>query len=448
MTDMTRRAALATGTGALFAPALPAFADARRSALGAPAHPFPPRQSRSSHAMPQTSLSAVRLDRLEALLARHVSSGDLPGCVALVHRRGETRVAVLGSQSVAGSSMRRDTIFRIASLTKPVTAALAMMLVEDGVLRLDDPVDPLLPELASRRVLRSLDADLDDTVPANRSITLRDLLTMRMGLGAIMVWPAVHPIQFAMEESGVAPGWQLFDGPPEEYMRRLGALPLVYQPGEGWLYDTGMHVAGILMERATGSRLDVLMRDRLFEPLGMADTGFHVPPDRLERLAGFYSRDFASGRLEEVEPAGGGRFAAPPAFHSGSGGLVSTADDNLAFCRMLLAGGMHEGRRLLSRPSVMLMTSDQLTQAQRHAAAIFLEGHSGWGFGMAVGLARAGIELSPGRFGWNGGYGTSAYTDPAEGLIGILMTQRMMDSPLAPAHFRDFWTGAYAAIAD
>lgn len=450
MNGIDRRNIFKAAAGAFLS--TPAFA-ANAGEPARPADAAPVSTSKTagtSTAIPSGGLSTERLERMQATLMGHVERGDLPGFVALIHRNGETHVATGGGQALDGAPMRRDTIFRIASLTKPITATMAMMLVEEGVLRLDDPVDTFLPELANRQVLRSLEGDLSDTVPASRPITLRDLLTLRFGLGAIMVWPSAYPIQFAMEERGVAPGPGLFEGAPDEYMKRLGELPLAHQPGEGWLYDTGMHVAGILLSRATGKPLGELLRERVFEPLGMKDTGFFVPADKLDRFATFYHKDHQSGRLVVREEPASGRFASHPAFESGSGGLVSTADDYLAFSRMMLAGGVHEGKRLLSRPAIALMTRDHLSEDQKAGphGALFFNGNRGWGFGMAVDLRRDEIEMSPGRFGWDGGYGTSAYADPAEGLIGILMTQRMMDSPAMPLHFRDFWTGAYAAIDD
>lgn len=385
------------------------------------------------------------MNRLESdlrdALSPHVEEGEVPGLVALIHAEGRTHAVASGRRSLDGATMTRDTIFRIASLTKPVTAALAMMLVEDGVIGLDDPVDPWLPELADRRVLAEIDAALDDTVPASRPISLRDLLTQRFGLGAIMEWPSRHPIQFAMEERGVAPGPGFFAGTPEEYLRRLGELPLAHQPGEGWLYDTGMHVAGILLARAGGKSLGSLMRERIFEPLGMADTGFHVPAGKRDRLVSFYRMDFDSGKLVGFDD--GGRFASPPAFESGSAGLVSTVDDYLLFLRMLVDGGRHADVRLLSPEAVAEMTRDQLTAEQRESAELFLEGRWGWGLGMAVALEQGRYGHEPGSFGWNGGYGTTAYADPVSGLIGILFTQRTMDSPEMPSHFRDFWQTAY-----
>ena len=299
-------------------------------------------------------------------------------------------------------------------------------------------------------MLKSLGSPLDDTVPASRAITLRDLLTLRFGLGAIMVWPSVYPIQKAMEERGVAPSWKLFDKSPDNYMKHLGELPLVHQPGEAWLYDTGLNVAGVLVERASGQKFSAFLQERIFGPLGMKDTGFFVPPEKIDRLAYYYMRDQAAGKFSLVNSAEGGLFAQPPAFKSGSGGLASTADDYLAFCGMMLGGGRLGDTRILSRPTVALMTMDHLTEAQKTGgnADIFFNGNTGWGLGMAVATRRDQPWLTPGRFGWDGGYGTSGYTDPQEGLIGVLLTQLMMDSPVAPRHFTDFWTGAYQAIDD
>ena len=177
--------------------------------------------------------SGAGLDRMRGVMAGHVERGHAPGIVTLVSRRGETRVDAVGTKAVGGGDpMGRDTIFRIASMTKPIAAVAAMILVEECRLRLDDPVDPLLPELADREVLKGLDGPLEDTVPANRPITLRDLLTLRLGIGAVLAPPGLYPIQGAMEEAGVAPGADSPSLPPDEWMRRLGGLPLIHHPGE------------------------------------------------------------------------------------------------------------------------------------------------------------------------------------------------------------------------
>jgi CubicO group peptidase (beta-lactamase class C family) len=344
--------------------------------------------------------------------------------------------------------MRRDTIFRIASMTKPITAAPAMILVEECRLRLDDPVDPFLPELAKRTVLRRIDAALDDTVPATRPITLRDLLTFRAGFGLVWAPPGHYPIQKAMSEAGLQPGPLSPTFSPDDFMKRIGALPLAHQPGEQWMYHTGADVLGVLIARASGESLEAFLRERIFAPLGMNDTGFHVPPAKLDRLASAYSANAATRAIEVFDDRGASRYARPPAFPSGGGGLVSTAGDYLAFCRMLLAKGRAGGERILSRPSVELMTSNQLTPAQRQGGAGILGDGRGWGFGMSVVVRRDDLCASPGRFGWDGGYGTSGHSDPAEDLVGILLTQRLMDSPSGPPVFKDFWTSAYQALDD
>lgn len=394
-------------------------------------------------------LSRPRLGRLRDLLDAGVERGDMPGYVALVHRRGETHVAAGGKLAANGrEKMRRDTIFRISSLTKPVLAAAAMSMVEEGSLRLDDPVEELLPELADRRVLKCVSSPLDETVPAVRSITLRDLLTFRFGFGAVMDFSSRHPIQEAMEQAGVAPGPFMPTVTPDRYMASLGELPLIHQPGERWLYHTGSDVLGILLARAADRSLAELLQERLFEPLGMKDTGFHVPAGKLKRLAGAYRYDPAAGKLVCVDEGKNGRWSQPPIFEAGSGGLVSTADDYLSFCRMMLAKGRHGRKYLLSRPTVELMTTDQLLPSQKQGAELFFGDAKSWGLGLAVTVRRTDLWETPGRFGWDGGLGTSAYTDPQEGLIGILLTQRMMDSPHPPRTYTDFWSGAYQAIDD
>jgi CubicO group peptidase (beta-lactamase class C family) len=389
-------------------------------------------------------LSKDRLDRMHDILTGSVTSGELPGYVALVHRHGETYVATAGGLELGGDApMRRDTIFRIASMTKPITAVATMILVEECRLRLDDPVDDLLPELANRRVLRSLDAELDDTVPAVRPITVRDLLTFRPGIGLVLAQPGTYPIQRAIDEAGATPGLDTPDFGPDEWIRRLGGLPLVHQPGEAWMYHIGADILGVLIARAAGQPFGDFLRERVFAPLGMADTGFHVPPDRRDRLAAAYEPDPRTGEfVRRDDPRD-----RPPAFASGGGGLVSTADDYLAFSRMLLNGGRHDGGRILSRPAVELMTTDHLTPAQKAGNEIFF-GPGGWGFGVQVDTCVDNLYIRPGRFGWSGGLGTTAYTDPGEGLVGMLLTQRAMTSPVPPPVMFDFWTCAYAAIDD
>src|SRR6266566_2881128 len=220
--------------------------------------------------MSASGLSTARLGRLRGALSRHVESGDMPGLVALVARRGEVHVEAIGTTEAGGSEpVRRDTIFRIASVTKQVAAVAAMTLIEECRLRLDDPVDGLLPELADRQVLARIDAPLGDTVPAQRPITVRDLLTFLMGIGAIMAPPGQYPIQRALDEAGLEPGPGGPQVEPDEWMKRLGSLPLAYQPGDKWLYHTGSDVLGVLMARATGQSLAEVLAERVLRPLGM-----------------------------------------------------------------------------------------------------------------------------------------------------------------------------------
>ncbi|HTJ70844.1 MAG TPA: serine hydrolase domain-containing protein [Actinospica sp.] len=391
------------------------------------------------------------LSRLHRVLSGYVQRGAVPGLVAAVAKDDSTHVEVLGRRDADhGEAMRRDSIFRIASMSKPITAVAALMLVEDCVLRLDDPVEEFLPELADRRVLRSPGSPLTETVPAGRSITLRDLLTFRAGFGA--VWNPDWPITAAMQEAGIAAGPpRLSPEPapePDLYMRRLGELPLIHQPGEAWLYHLPLAVTGVLIARAAGKPFGDYLRERLFEPLGMDDTAFHVPPDKQERFVSAYRADPESGALTLVDPGENGVWSEPPLFPDGGGDLVSTVDDYLVFARMLLGGGVYSGTRILSRPSVELMATDHLTDENRRHGGL-TEGvwdAAGWGFGVQVTTARTG-PASVGRYGWSGGLGTTWFNDPRERLIGILLTQRLWQSPQPPDVAADFETAAYAALA-
>jgi CubicO group peptidase (beta-lactamase class C family) len=392
-------------------------------------------------------LSKARLGRLHDVMAGYVERGAVPGLVTLVSRRGEVHVDAIGLKAVGGHDLiRRDTIFRIASMTKPITAAATMILVEECKLRLDEPVDRLLPELADRQVLKRLDGALDDTVPANRPITVRDLLTLRLGIGLILASPEEYPILQAMIEQKVDVGPYPSTAPgPDAWIRGLGTLPLMHQPGEAWLYHTGFDVLNVLIARASGQPLETFLRERIFEPLGMKDTGFSVPAERLDRLASCYWTNFETGRFELFDDARDSLWSRPPAFPSE---LVSTIDDYLAFGQMMLNKGKHGRERILSRPSVELMTTDQLTAEQKAGAGFFLGDSRGWGFGVSLVTRRDDVAGIPGRYGWDGGYGTSWATDPTEEMVAILMTQRLWDSPGPPNVYLDFWTSAYQAIDD
>ena len=237
---------------------------------------------------------------------------------------------------------------------------------------------------------------------------------------------------------------------PDEWLHRLGTLPLMHQPGERWMYNTGSDVLGVLIARASGKPLESFMRERIFAPLGMKDTAFSVPAEKLDRFATGYGTDAETGALKLQDEPAGGEWSRPPAFPSGAGGLVSTVYDCLAFGRMMLEQGRHRNERILSRPSIESMTSDQLTPEQK-AGASLVPGyfdHHGWGFGMSVVIRRDGVAGTVGKFGWDGGLGTSWYSDPKEDMVTILMTQRAWTSPSPPPVCLDFWTLAYQAIDD
>jgi CubicO group peptidase (beta-lactamase class C family) len=231
-------------------------------------------------------------------------------------------------------------------------------------------------------------------------------------------------------------------------MKRLGSLPLIHQPGEGWLYHTGSDVLGVLIARVCNQPLEAFLRQRLFEPLGMHDTGFSVPAGKLDRLASAYMATPGKDGLTLFDDARASRWSNPRVFEAGGSGLVSTVDDFLAFYRLLLNKGRCANGRILSRPAVELMMSDQLTPQQKVGTELFFGHGASWGLGGALVTRRTDLYATPGRFGWDGGYGTSAHVDLAEDTVGVLMTQRMMEAPEPPRVYRDFWTGAYQAFND
>jgi CubicO group peptidase (beta-lactamase class C family) len=382
-------------------------------------------------------LTAAGLAGLHEAAARHVGDEKVPGLVALVARGDQVHAEALGRLAVGGPPVARDSVFRIASTTKPITAAVTLALAADGLIGLDEPVDRLLPELAGRRVLRRMDGTLDETVPADRAITARDLLTFTFGFGMVgemLAAPAPWPVVAAADElrlSTIGPPDPPVPPDPDTWIAALGSLPLLAQPGERWMYNTGAQVLGVLAARAAGHPFGEVLATRIFGPLGMRDTGFWAADTR--RLATSY-RPTPDGLVVWDEP--GGKWSRPPAFGDGAAGLVSTADDLLAFARMLLRGGAP----VLSAGAVRAMTTGQLTPAQRaHGGLLpgFFHGRS-WGFCQAV--------YDSGAFGWDGGLGTSWLVDPAQDLIVIVLTQRMFESPDSPRVHRDIQAAAYGAL--
>ena len=381
---------------------------------------------------------------LQDLVASIVESGHAPGVVALVARGDDVQVAAAGSADLEGTApVTPGSIFRIASITKPVTAAAVMVLVDEGRLDLGDPVGRWLPELAAPVVVRTPDAPVDDVVPAVRPITVEHLLTSRAGWGfpSDFGLPAVQPLFTELRQGPPSDGVPA----PDLWLAALARIPLLAQPGEAWLYNTCSDVQGLLVERVTGRPFAEFLAERVLGPLGMADTGFWVPPASMDRFTTAY-RPGPDGALVVADRPDGG-WSRPPAFASGAGGLVSTARDWYRFGRMLLDGGRAGDRRILSERAVRLMTTDHLTQAQRAAGELFLEGQ-GWGFGGSVDVARRSADESwvvPGRYGWVGGTGTAAHVVPATGTVAVLLTQREMTGPSSTPALHAFWR--YAAGA-
>jgi CubicO group peptidase (beta-lactamase class C family) len=360
------------------------------------------------------ALNESGVHRLVSAMTERIDRGELPGMVVALARGDDVRIEPLGAMTFDGPEpMRRDTVFRIASMTKPVAAAAAMSLVEDGTLTLSAPVDHWLPELSDRRVLRRIDGPLDDTVPAERPITVEDLLTFRMGFGLITepTYQPPYPIIQAADELRLVMAQPDPRTPhsPDEWIKLFGTLPLMSQPGTRWQYNAGALVLGVLLARASGRPLGDLLRERIFEPLGMASTGFFTDAEGAARMPGYYMGDFTGGPPTLQELSKPEEWTAPPAFPAASAGLLSTADDFLAFARMLRSGG----GPVLSPESVRLMTTNHLTPQQIAEGGMLLD-PKGWGYGMAV---------ADGQYGWDGGYGCVWFNDRERDLIAIALTQ-------------------------
>jgi CubicO group peptidase (beta-lactamase class C family) len=354
-----------------------------------------------------------RNSSLESLLDEFVAGGKVPGAAALVSHRENIEVAGAGE-------IEPESIVRIASITKPITAAAVMLLVDEGLVSLDDPIAQWLPELASPQVVRTPQSAIEDVVPAARPITVEDLLTFRAGWG----FPSDFSLPAVVELFQKLPVFGMRET-PDEWLATLAQLPMVFQPGEAWLYNTCSDIQGVLIARVSGQLLPEFLAERIFEPLGMTDTSFYVPAEKRDRLPPYRDPDLA--------PIDDGLWTEPPLFPSGSGGLVLTLADWHRFGRMLLAGG----GGLLSPRSVRLMITDHLTQEQRDASTLFLEG-AGWGFGGAV--------ATDGRYGWVGGTGTTAHVVLSTGTVGILFTQVQMAGPTSTPLMREFWQYAFSGV--
>lgn len=393
-----------------------------------------------------SGLSLKRLERVTAVLDDYIAAGEIAGAVSLIYRHGEVvHVSARGVQDLdTRAPMVRDTIFGLASMTKPVTAVAVMMLVEAGAIGLDEPVDRWLPELASPKVLDDPHGPLDEVHDAPRAITVRDLLRYTMGTGSMGYAGISDEAPIAQAHAQLRS--RRDELTPDQYLERLGAVPLVYAPGERFMYNTPSTVAGVLIPRVSGMGLDQFMETKIFDPLGMRDTGFVVPADKRARLASYYRAGEQPGTLVKVED-NETRYREPPVFPSASGGLVSTVDDYLRFARMLLQKGEVDGVRLLSRESVELMTTDQMPK-EPHRRFFISDGFwRGAGFGLGLQVTTEWLDPGPsaGSFWWHGATGVQWTADPHEDLIFLRFIQRRGGPRGLGA---DYMEALYAAIVD
>ncbi len=371
------------------------------------------------------------LKAAQAPLEAVIASGDISGAVTLIWRNGVIAdVACLGRRDIARDRpMTRDTIFRIASMTKPVTTAAALMLMEEGLFSLEDPIVKWAPEFAHMKVLRDSEGPLDDTYPAARAITFDDLMTHRAGLAYAFtsVGPIAHAHQRALGDVLATPT------SPDSWMAALANLPLSYPPGERFHYSHATDVLGFVAARVAGTDFRTLLKEKIFTPLGMTDTDFYAPPEKRDRQAVVYRLDEVADQLNPVAfPA----HDAPPAFCGGGGALLSTVDDYLKFARMLLNDGEVDGVRLLKPETVRLMRTNRLTPDQRQKTFMGMPFWLGQGFGLGLSVIdnpAANAWMGPGSegaFSWPGAFGTWWQADPAKNTILIYMIQNAM--PLGP----------------
>ncbi len=373
----------------------------------------------------ELGFSAARLARIDRWRDGWVASGKLPGMLTLVARRG--RIAHLGITGQADLAravpLAADTLFRIYSMTKPLTSAAILMLYEEGRFQLDDPITRFLPAFQNMRVFAGGNRTRLETVPAERDITFRDLLTHTAGLTYGFMDATL--VDALYRDRGI--DFQTSDATLAEIVERVATLPLLAQPGREWNYSIATDVLGHLVAVLSGQPFERFLEERILIPLGMADTGFHVPPEKLPRLAACYAPG-ADDMLALIDDPAASRFATRRPIASGGGGLVSTAADYLRFCQMMLNGGALGGVRLLGRKTVALMTANHLAGdlAAMGQPRFSESSYAGIGFGLGFSVtldpARAQILGTPGEYAWGGAASTAFWIDPAEELIAILMT--------------------------
>jgi CubicO group peptidase (beta-lactamase class C family) len=366
----------------------------------------------------QSGMSADRLKRLSAAMQGYIDRGEVAGTVTLIARRGRVvHLQAQGSMDIDSKTpMRSDSIFRLASMTKPITSVAVMMLLEEGRFQLKDPVSKFLPEFKNAKVLVSNAPGTSREglrlIPAEREITIQHLLTHTAGLASPGTSVAVHSeLATFLKES--SPNETLAD-----YTKRLAKVPLHFQPGEAWEYGPATNVLGRLVEVVSGQSFDRFLAERIFRPLEMNDTFFYVPDDRLSRLTTVYAPGKPKG-IQAVAPAKDMRGSRT--LFLGAGGLSSTAEDYARFCQMLLNGGVFSGARLLSRKTVELMTTNHIGELTLWPD---LSGYRfGLGFRVLTDLGKTGYLGSVGSYGWGGAFGTYFWIDPKEEMIGIFMMQ-------------------------
>jgi len=392
---------------------------------------------------PETvGLSSSRLARIGQAMQKYVDSEKLAGTLTLVARHGKiAHFQPLGVMDVkAGTPMAHDTLFRIYSMSKPITSVAVMMLYEEGHFLLTDPIQEFIPAFADVRVLEHIGTEAQ-LVPPQRAITIRDLLTHTAGLGYGLGEDYIDGLYKKQV-------WGTMERNPEatlgEMIETVAGLPLAYHPGQGWRYSMATDVLGYLVQVASGTAFDVYLQERIFQPLGMIDTGFYVPPDKIDRFSANYSPGEDGSGLQLIDAPTGSRYTHPGRIPSGGGGLASTVTDYVRFAQMLLNGGALDGVRLLSRKSVELMTMNHLRPGV-HPFGNPSQG-MGLGVGMTIDLAQTQALGSVGRYGWGGAASTNFWIDPQEDLIGIFMTQ-LMPSGTYPV-VDDFRVAVYQAIVD
>ena len=386
----------------------------------------------------EVGLSATRLERISPFMQGYVDSEKLPGTITMVASRGKVAhfrcVGMMNRE--AEKPMEPDTIFRIYSMTKPITSVAVMMLYEEGLFQLTDPVSKIIPEFKDLKVfVKETESGLE-LAKSKPEMAIWHLLSHTSGLN--YGWGKDSPVGAMYGEKSASPR----EGTLKDMIRKLGELPLASQPGSEWQYSSSTDVLGYLVEVISGQSFDVFLKEKIFEPLGMKDTGFHVPEEQLHRFAANYA-PAEDGKIKLIDDPATSVFSKPRTFFSGGGGLASTTADYIRFSQMLLNKGELDGARLLGRKAIELMTMNHLGK-ESHPFEDPARGF-GLGFSVAMDVAKSRSLGSVGTFGWGGAAATTFWVDPQEEIIGLFMTQ-LMQSPYP--FLQEFRVLVYQAIVD